>query len=154
MGITALMIMGVIYSGNTGNKWISVDPDAPKRGLRGGEAVIGGGSDTITTDDGTKIVTHKVSHHKTRVIMVTSLEPFQRRNTHHYKKHDAKGKLVSSKEHRQAQAIHVDDIDSHDERRAPHAVAEAVMKWDDSARWVSCSSSSSSSSSSSNDSQQ
>ncbi len=84
-------------------------------------------------------------HHKPRVLMIPSLEPFARRNIHHYDKHDPTNKLsggkappAGSREQMKQQAeeedtaIPVDEVEADEdlERRKPTLMAEDVMKMD------------------------
>jgi hypothetical protein len=65
-------------------------PSSSKRGLRGSD----GGRGFILTSTGEKIAQSREDHHKSRVLMIPSLEPFHRRNVHHYSRHDPNGKLL------------------------------------------------------------
>jgi hypothetical protein len=71
----------------------------PRRSLRGRAAVVLAGNKRITRG--------KVDHHHARVLLVPSLEPFERRNVHHYREHDSKGRLVPPGGHRNDAERHV-----------------------------------------------
>jgi uncharacterized membrane protein YedE/YeeE len=72
----------------------------PRRSLRGRAAVV-------LASGGKRIERGKVDHHHARVLLVPSLEPFTRRNVHHYREHDAKGRLVPPGGHRNDSDRHV-----------------------------------------------
>ncbi len=109
-----------------------------KKGLRGGIASF------ANAGDGTKVFVRRegVDHHKARVLVVPSLEPFRRRNIHHFDKHDPEGRLLPpgaaaaaagkatarAKKAAEAEqtdsAVPVDEADFHEEERrvvTPHA---------------------------------
>ena len=89
-----------------------------------------------------------VDHHKPRVLMIPSLEPFERRNIHHYTNHDPNNKLtggkplpppaVGSREKKMREseeedtAQYVEEVDPSEdlERRAVSPPAENVMNID------------------------
>ncbi len=74
----------------------------PRRSLRGRAAVV-----LLAGGSGSRIEKGKVDHHHARVLLVPSLEPFSRRNVHHYRVHDAEGKLAPLGGHRNDSERHV-----------------------------------------------
>lgn len=79
-------------------------PPGPRRYLRGTMGVV------LLAGKGSRIEKGKVDHHHARVLLVPSLEPFSRRNVHHYRTHDAQGKLAPLGGHRtdEGKRVHVD----------------------------------------------
>ena len=116
-----------------------------KKGLRGGTSVF------ANPGDGSRVFVREaaVDHHKSRVLVVPSLEPFKRRNVHHFDRHDPEGRLLfpeaKAKQQTQAQAktarakkaaeaaeedsaVPVEDAEFHEEdRRSATAPAEDVL---------------------------
>jgi hypothetical protein len=58
----------------------------------------------------------QVDHHKSRVLKVPALAPFERRNVRHYSKHDGKGRPVTA-EDAKARTIRVEDAAGPADRR-------------------------------------
>lgn len=119
-----------------------------KKGLRGGTAVF------ANPGDGSRVFVRAAAedHHKARVLVVPSLEPFTRRNVHHFDRHDPEGRLLppearsklaagnankaqTARGHKAAAAaredtgVPVEDAEFHEEdRRAVVPPAEDVLK--------------------------
>jgi hypothetical protein len=110
-----------------------------KKGLRGGSAAF------ANAGDGSKVFVREsaVEHHKAHVLVVPSLEPFARRNVHHFDKHDPEGRLLGKQQKETARAkkaaqaeaedtaVPVDEAEYHEEeRRVVSPPAEDVLKLD------------------------